>query len=159
MLLTPHVLVGAAVGVAVGNPILGFVGGVASHFVLDAIPHTDPGTWHFEDAFPFKIDERDLTVAFADMALVIGSVLYLAGTAPLIAAGPIAGMLGGLLPDVVGLSPLFFPRLASVPGLRNYFAFNERLQSKSTAKPNEWIRGTLTQLAACGLAVWFLLNR
>ena len=101
-MITPHILVGASVGVATGNPVLGFLGGVVSHFVLDAIPHTDPGTWHFEDAFPFKVDERDLTVAFADMALAIFLTLYLAGTTPLIAAAPLAGMLGGALPDVIG---------------------------------------------------------
>ena len=159
MMITPHILVGAAIGVASGEPVVAFIGGVVSHFALDAIRHTDPGTWHFEDAFPYKVDERDLTVAFADMALAIFLTLYLAGTAPLIAAAPIAGMVGGVLPDVVGVAPLFFPRLASVPVLNRYYAFNEKVQAKATAKPSEWILGVLTQLATCGVAIWFLMNQ
>lgn len=159
MLTTPHVLVGAAIGVASGNPVVGFLGGVASHFALDALPHTDPGTWHFEDAFPYRVDERDLTVAFADLALAIFLTLYLAGTAPLVAAAPIAGMIGGVLPDVVGVLPLFFSRLATVPVLSRYYALNQRIQKYATARPAQWIQGVLTQIAVCGLAIWFLMGR
>ena len=45
MLFTSHAIVGAAVGVAAGNPYYGFLGGIASHHVLDAIPHFDQGTF------------------------------------------------------------------------------------------------------------------
>lgn len=158
MLITPHVLVGAAVGVASGNPVVGFLGGVASHFILDAIPHTDPGIWHFEDAFPYKVDERDLTVAFADMSLAIFLTLYLAGTAPLIAAAPLAGIAGGVLPDVIGVLPLFFPRVATLPILSRYYALNEKIQAKATARPAQWIQGVLTQIATIAIAIWFLTN-
>lgn len=38
MLFTTHALVGEAIGVATGNPVLGFLGGVISHHLADWIP-------------------------------------------------------------------------------------------------------------------------
>ena len=39
MLVTNHVLSGAAIGAAVRRPVPAFLLGVASHFALDAAPH------------------------------------------------------------------------------------------------------------------------
>ncbi|MBI2589953.1 hypothetical protein HYW32_02955 [Candidatus Berkelbacteria bacterium] len=156
MLLTPHILVGATVGVVAQDPVVGFLGGVASHFVLDAITHTDPGTWHFDEPFPQKLDERDLTVGFTDAAVAFFSFLLLAGVAPLVAPGPLAGALGGLLPDVIGLAPLFIPKLATVKGLDRYYAFTHRIHR--TAPPSKWLLGIFTQIIVIGFAVWYLLG-
>ncbi len=41
MTLTTHVAIGAGIGVLVGNPELGFVLGLVSHFMVDMIPHGD----------------------------------------------------------------------------------------------------------------------
>ena len=41
MLYTPHFLVGAAIANLVPNPVIGLPLSLASHFVLDVIPHTD----------------------------------------------------------------------------------------------------------------------
>ena len=43
MLLTNHVLSGALTGALVRRPLTAFTVGVASHFVLDAVPHW--GKW------------------------------------------------------------------------------------------------------------------
>ena len=43
MLLTNHVLSGALIGARAGGPEQAFAAGVASHFLLDAIPHW--GEW------------------------------------------------------------------------------------------------------------------
>jgi hypothetical protein len=44
MTLTTHAVVGAAVASLVPNhPVIGFVGGFASHFVIDSIPHWAEG--------------------------------------------------------------------------------------------------------------------
>lgn len=154
---TPHILTGAAIGVATGNPLLGFLGGLASHFVLDAIPHTDPGTWHFEEPLPFKIDERDLTAAFIDLVIAAVLLVWLAGNAPIAAAAPLAAMFGAILPDIFVVSLLFWPRLVTVPGFSHYDKFNRMLQAHSTAKPHQWALGILTQVAVTVGAVWFLL--
>lgn len=41
MVITPHMLVGAAVGSKFGNPWLVFTLGLLSHYLLDALPHWD----------------------------------------------------------------------------------------------------------------------
>ena len=43
MLLTNHVLSGALIGALARRPAAAFAAGVASHFVLDALPHW--GNW------------------------------------------------------------------------------------------------------------------
>ena len=56
MLLTNHVLSGALIGARARGPEQAFAAGVASHFVLDAIPHW--GDWGTKRRF--------LRVAVAD---------------------------------------------------------------------------------------------
>lgn len=41
MTVSTHVTVGAAIGVTLNNPLLGFIAGFLSHIVLDMIPHGD----------------------------------------------------------------------------------------------------------------------
>lgn len=41
MTITTHTAIGALIGTAVGNPILGFILGVISHYLVDMIPHGD----------------------------------------------------------------------------------------------------------------------
>ena len=41
MILTPHILAGAAIGANSSNFLTAFIFGLASHFVLDALPHWD----------------------------------------------------------------------------------------------------------------------
>ena len=42
MLETPHVAVGAALAIKIGNPALSIPLSLASHFILDRIPHWNP---------------------------------------------------------------------------------------------------------------------
>jgi len=41
MIATAHVIIGGTVGVLTKNPAAGFLAGVASHLICDAIPHLD----------------------------------------------------------------------------------------------------------------------
>lgn len=44
MTLTTHAIVGAAVASAIpAHPVIGFIGGFASHFAIDTIPHWNEG--------------------------------------------------------------------------------------------------------------------
>jgi len=156
MLTTPHVLTGAAVGVATGNPIAGFIAGLASHIALDAIPHTDPGTWHMGEPYPFPMHAGDWTVGLVDLFVAGYSLLYLAGHAPLLAAGPIAGVIGGVLPDVIGLSPLFYPPLIKTTFMQRYIAFMKR--GERTARPDQWVMGLVTQAVVVVGVVWYLIG-
>lgn len=156
MLITPHVLVGAAIGVSTSNPVLAFAGGLVSHFLMDIMPHFDPGTFHKGEKPPLKIDSRDLTIGVLDSALAFFLILWLAGAAPIVALAPAMGILGGVLPDVVGLSPLAFPKVYNLPGLHQYFKFTEKYHF--TVKPSQIWLGILTQIIVSAGALWILVG-
>ena len=62
MLTTPHLLVGAAIGASVHNPIIVATGAAGSHFILDSVPHLG-----------FFINVEDL--GKKDILIVVGDVL------------------------------------------------------------------------------------
>ncbi len=101
MLLTNHVLSGALIGVLARRPVPAFAAGVASHFVLDSVPHW--GQWGSRRRF--------LRVAVAD------GLVSLAITGALTAASPpgrraavLAGLAGAALPDADKPARLWFGR-------------------------------------------------
>ncbi|MFL6116191.1 MAG: metal-dependent hydrolase [Catenulispora sp.] len=71
MLVTNHVLSGAVIGVATRRPLPAFLLGVASHFVLDSLPH-----WgKLEDDHFFRVAVADGLTGLAAMGLVTRAVL------------------------------------------------------------------------------------
>jgi hypothetical protein len=106
MLITNHVLSGAVIGAAVRRPVPAFVLGVASHFVLDTVPHW--GDWVNHQQF--------MRVAVPDGLTGLATIGLCAAVAPPSArASVLAGMAGAALPDLdkpsrvwCGWSP--FPR-------------------------------------------------
>ena len=46
MTATAHALIGASIAASISNPLLGIPLAIASHFLLDFIPHWDAGTNH-----------------------------------------------------------------------------------------------------------------
>ena len=99
MLLTNHVLSGALIGALARRPLPAFAAGVASHFVLDAVPHW--GDWGSKRRF--------LQVAVPD------GLVSLAIMGTLTAASPpgrrvtvLAGMAGAALPDADKPTTLWF---------------------------------------------------
>jgi len=53
MVITPHLLAGSALATATTNSLpVAFLIGFFSHFLIDAIPHVDPGTF-------FNISENE----------------------------------------------------------------------------------------------------
>ncbi len=98
MLITNHVLSGALVGAASPGETTAFVAGVASHFLLDSVPH-----WG-DDATFLRVAVVDGLVGLATMGVIA-------------AAAPhdrrrrvVAGMLGACAPDADKPSELFFGR-------------------------------------------------
>jgi len=99
VLLTNHVLSGALIGALTRRPLTAFAAGVASHFVLDAVPHW--GDWGSQRRF--------LRVAVSD------GLVSLAVMGALAAASPadrrlavLAGMTGAALPDAEKPTTLWF---------------------------------------------------
>jgi hypothetical protein len=91
MTLTTHAITGAALATLIPNyPILGFVVGFGSHFILDAIPH-----WDYYHPVSKKEDEIDL-----NNGLALGKGFLKIGIKDLLKIG-IDGLLGLLLSFVL----------------------------------------------------------
>ncbi len=101
MLLTNHVLSGALIGALSRRPLPAFAAGVASHFVLDAVPHW--GEWVSIRQF--------LRVAVADGLVSLAAMGTLAALAPAERRpAVVAGMTGAALPDIDKPALLFLGR-------------------------------------------------
>jgi hypothetical protein len=101
VLLTNHVLSGALIGALARRPLPAFAAGVASHFMLDAVPHWGP--------FPGR--RQFLRVAVPD------GLVSLALAGAFAAASPaerrlavVAGMAGAALPDADKPATFWFDR-------------------------------------------------
>ena len=134
MLLTNHVLSGALIGARARGPGQAFAAGVASHFVLDAIPHW--GAWGSRRRF--------VRVAVTDglVSLAVAGALA-AAAPPARRAAVLAGMAGAALPDVDKPTRLWF---GWSPFPRAVDRFHNRIQREA------WRRGYVEVLAAAVLA-------
>jgi hypothetical protein len=134
MLLTNHVLSGALIGALTRRPLPAFAAGVASHFVLDAVPHW--GDWGSRRRF--------LRVAVADGLAGLAVAGALAAAAPAERRPAVlAGMAGAALPDLDKPSKLWF---GSSPFPAAVDRFHGRIQREA------WHRGYVEALAAAALA-------
>ena len=101
MLLTNHILSGALIGALARRPLPAFAVGVASHFVLDAVPHW--GKWGSRRRF-LRVAVRDGLVSLAAMGALT------AVSPPDRRLAVIAGMAGAALPDLDKPVELVFGR-------------------------------------------------
>jgi hypothetical protein len=101
VLLTNHVLSGALIGALARRPLPAFAAGVASHFVLDAVPHW--GEWGSHRRF--------LRVAVTDGLVSLAvSGAFAAVSPPDRRLAVLAGMAGAALPDLDKPAKLWFGR-------------------------------------------------
>lgn len=104
MTLTTHATIGAVIARAVGSPVLAFIFGFISHFLVDMIPHGDTG---LSDNFRVYKRKRKQAVAYVlvDGVVAIFFVLILANTRDIESMRTFTwGIVGGVLPDlIVGL--------------------------------------------------------
>jgi hypothetical protein len=101
MLVTNHVLSGALIGAVVRRPGSAFVLGVASHFVLDGMPHW--GKW--------ADDRQFIRVAVPDGLTGLATMAAFTAAAPRgRRAAVAAGMIGAALPDLDKPARMWFGR-------------------------------------------------
>lgn len=101
MTLTTHATLGAVIGKAVGNPVLAFIFGFISHFLIDMVPHGDTGL-----ADNYKIHKKNVRRAIAyvmvDAIVAILFVLLLANTKDIAMMKSFTwGIIGSVLPDLI----------------------------------------------------------
>jgi hypothetical protein len=134
VLLTNHVLSGALIGALARRPAPAFAAGVASHFVLDAVPHW--GDW--------GSTRRFLRVAVPDGLISLAAMGALATLSPAERRpAVVAGMAGAVLPDIDKPTKLLF---GWSPFPRAVRRFHGRIQPEAAG------RAHLEVLAAGALA-------
>jgi hypothetical protein len=122
MLVTNHVLAGAAIGTVLHRrPALAFAVGVASHLAMDCLPHWGlprvPGS-----------HERFLEVAKRDGLSGLAAIALLSGPARGIRPGVLAGIAGAALLDVDKPARHFFDRNPVPAPIQD---FHERIQREA----------------------------
>jgi hypothetical protein len=140
MLVTNHVLSGALIGAAVRRPLPAAALGVASHFVLDTVPH-----WG-----KFGGGRRMLRVAVPDGLTglaVIGTFTAIAPREKRLSV--LAGMLGAAFPDLDKPSRVFFGRS---PFPRAWDRFHAGIQDEAPGRFHYEVAAGLI-LGAAALAV------
>jgi hypothetical protein len=122
VLLTNHVLSGALIGALARHPVPAFAVGVASHFVLDAVPHW--GKWGSRRKF--------LRVAVPDGLISLAAMGAITALAPAERRSAVlAGMTGAALPDIDKPSRLFFGRS---PFPAEVDRFHRRIQPEAAGR-------------------------
>lgn len=146
-----HTLTGALVGQAASSPGLALIGGIASHVLLDRIPHAEGETFTGKRTSGFRVD---LVEAAVELAVGLAAVWWVAGICPSARLLPIAlGVLGGLLPDLIDLPLSAVTRVTvlhrrawhrTVPRERAAFGILTQVATVAIAATGLWL------LAGCG---------
>lgn len=133
MLTTPHAIAGATIGALLPDPLLAIPLAVASHFVLDSIPH-----WQ-ETLAPYIPTRKTYIRIPLDIALAIGLTMVIAHWHPESASIIWLAALAANLPDLDSIV-VVIPRLKT--GLiKQFWDWHCRIQRETRS-----LWGVLTQL-------------
>jgi len=145
MLITPHAVTGAALGVRLKHPLKVIPAAVVSHFLLDMVPH-----WQ-ETLYPYRPQLATWIRIPIDLLLAMLGVAWIARRGKRrgrgLATAAVVGALAGTLPDldaVVCANPL----LLRNGWLRRYFAWHCGIQDETG---HGW--GLVPQIAVAVLAL------
>jgi hypothetical protein len=94
MLTTPHAAAGIAIGVLVGNPAVVIPAALASHFMLDCVPH-----WQ-ETLAPYNPTKKTYIRVPLDIALALGITILATRWQPHYAAAIWLGAIFANVPDL-----------------------------------------------------------
>ena len=154
MLITPHLLTGAAIGATNLSPAISFTLAFLSHFVLDAIPHLESTTFYKDKRK--KIDEpvrEEYYYAAVDAVIGIAIIflIYFYFQNPLV----LWGAFFGILPDIIDNVPLWY-------GIRKFPVFHQLHQLHDfihfDLKKKYWVWGLISQLIIIAAALFFCYN-
>lgn len=151
MIELPHTIVGAAIATKVGNPALALPLALASHFVLDLIPHWNPHLSREKRQFGY-VTARTIRVVAADTFLSLAVGLFMASQVLPDVGHFITVLLGAffaVLPDVLE-GPYFFFGWNN-PAIKRLVAFQSSLQFNIP-----FIPGLVSQLLIIGAAFWWI---
>lgn len=153
MLLTPHVAVGAAIGASTENLTYIIVLAFMSHFILDALPHTDWGTWHeYKD---FVLEKKDYILLLADVICIL-ILIYILWDNILSNQYIVLGMFFAILVDLIDNVPFWKYNIRKLPVFSQLHKFHRLFHFK--IKPNYWQWGVLTQIAVIIISLFVVFK-
>ncbi len=157
MLSLPHIVIGAATGLAMSNPFSAFVAGIVSHHLMDMVPHFDLGTIYFKKNKKELWTPRDLSIAGVDLILAIIVLWFLWSRS--VGFGNLSnlvlfGGLGGVFPDVWHHTPLWKKYTRSWPISSNWYRFHNTFHA--TVPPKFAWFGIVTQLVFIVFALFVI---
>lgn len=155
MLETPHVAVGIALAVKLGNPYLVIPVSFASHFILDKIPHWNPHTYT-ETVTNGGPSKNTIIITAVDIAISIAFGFGVAISVlpnKVLAATILASSLASVLPDVSKYP--FFVFKKTRKGLYKKWVETERGFQIQT---NSLFWGLLTQVLIIAASIWWIHN-
>ncbi len=149
MILSVHVLAGAAVAAKIQNPILGIFLAFLSHYFLDIFPHTEYSIKNIQKG-SWKKSVPDFYKVFLDALSGIVLVYLTAGPNFLILTGALVAM----IPDGITLLHILFPRIKLLKAHQSLHGWLNGIGQKRKA-PAFW--GIFNQAAIATAAIYFLL--
>lgn len=156
MLLTPHVLVGAAIGAEFNHAYIAAPLAAASHFVLDLIPHWDLRIdLEYED-----LERQDILVIIVDLATSASLLTLLLYNNPrweMMMVGAVSAFLPDVHHVIAALSdPKKWERFTKLGRLHT--RYSNIHQKFNWDKDSRFIYGMLTQVLV-GLVAILVINR
>jgi hypothetical protein len=151
MLETPHVFVGAAIAVAVPNPLIAIPLAFASHFVLETVPHWNPHLNSETEMFG-KPTRRSTAITAVDstLALVSGSFIAFQALPDIGQALTIMmACFASVFPDVME-GPYFFMKMRN-SFIKKWISFQKSIQSDTGP-----VLGFITQLITIFAAIFWI---
>jgi len=145
MIICNHVVAGGLIGVALqGHPVAAFAVGMASHFVLDAIPHwgIDP-TREDGEAYFISVAKKDGCAGCA----LLGATWWLSPDKLSMAAA----MVGSCLPDLDKPYEYFTKKKLFPAWFRR---FHGRIQTESESRGRQEIVTLVGGLVVLGFVLW-----
>jgi len=141
MLETPHALLGAAIAVKLGNPLLSIPIAFASHFVLEKVPHWNPHLYYETDKYgkPTK-NSTIIVVIDSSLALILGSAIAFRQPNMLMVVNVFLSSFAAVLPDLIE-APYFFLNVRNNEHIKRWIKFQKSIQVDA---PPFW--GLLTQV-------------
>lgn len=150
MLLTPHAMVGAAIGASTDNLVYIIILAFMSHFILDALPHFDWGTWHGYKEF--ELERKDYVMAGIDIAMVLIFTYYLWHNT--YDNKLLIGAFFAILPDLFDNVPFWKDTLRKYAPFKHLHSLHKLIHFQ--IKEKYWIWGILTQITIILLALIIL---
>ena len=140
MVITPHLLAGAAIGTHSPNVWVAFCLGLISHYLLDALPHCE----YLDDIKISKFSQ--LVKIFIDF--IIGAIIVLIISWPLKII-IISGIIGALLPDFIE----FFYKNFKIRLFRPLSLFHYKIHYY---KRVSFLKGSIPQVIIVAISIFLL---